>query len=41
MYYRKDWLSKTGSPSSRISKAEFKNEKDIEEFTFKTFDIKK
>lgn len=29
LIYRKYWLSKVGSPSSRIHRAEFSNEKDI------------
>ncbi|XP_068246202.1 acylphosphatase-2-like isoform X2 [Palaemon carinicauda] len=36
----KDWLRNTGSPSSRIDKAEFKNEKDIEDYTFSGFSIR-
>lgn len=39
--FRKRWLKTTGSPSSRIEKAEFKNEADIKNFTFSTFDIKR
>lgn len=35
----KTWLQNTGSPSSRIDKAEFKNESDINEFTFTDFEI--
>lgn len=37
---RKEWLQKTGSPSSRIDKAEFKNEKEIEDYSFKSFSIR-
>ena len=37
----KDWLMKTGSPSSRIDKAEFNNEKEIEEYTFHNFSIRR
>ncbi|XP_042231598.1 acylphosphatase-2-like isoform X1 [Homarus americanus] len=36
----KNWLQKTGSPSSRIDKVEFKNEKEIQEYTFKHFSVK-
>ncbi|XP_050688198.1 acylphosphatase-2-like isoform X1 [Eriocheir sinensis] len=36
----KDWLQRTGSPSSRIEKAEFKNEKEIDDYSFKNFSIK-
>lgn len=36
----KDWLKKTGSPSSRIEKVEFKNEREIQDYTFKNFSIK-
>ncbi|XP_064110720.1 acylphosphatase-2-like isoform X2 [Macrobrachium nipponense] len=36
----KDWLEKTGSPSSRIERAEFKNEKAIEDYTFSGFNIR-
>ncbi|KAJ0183140.1 hypothetical protein K1T71_001116 [Dendrolimus kikuchii] len=35
------WLKYTGSPSSRIDKAEFRNEKDINEYTFDNFGIAK
>ncbi|KAK9737275.1 Acylphosphatase [Popillia japonica] len=37
----KKWLKSTGSPSSRIEKAEFSNETDIKSLTFGTFDIKR
>ncbi|XP_027227091.1 acylphosphatase-1 isoform X1 [Penaeus vannamei] len=36
----KDWLQRIGSPSSHITKAEFKNEREIPEYTFKGFSIK-
>ncbi|XP_063848294.1 acylphosphatase-2-like isoform X1 [Scylla paramamosain] len=36
----KEWLQKTGSPSSRIDKAEFKNEKEIEDYSFKSFSVR-
>ncbi|XP_076047772.1 acylphosphatase-1-like isoform X5 [Oratosquilla oratoria] len=36
----KDWLRNTGSPSSRITKAEFRNEKEIEAVSFSHFNIK-
>ncbi|CAH2240086.1 acylphosphatase-2-like [Pararge aegeria] len=35
------WLKTTGSPSSQIDKAEFKNNKDITEYTFQSFDIRR
>ncbi|XP_044746668.1 acylphosphatase-2-like [Coccinella septempunctata] len=37
----KNWLQKIGSPSSRIDKAEFKNEKEINAFSFNDFSVKK
>ncbi|XP_026748896.1 acylphosphatase-2-like [Galleria mellonella] len=33
------WLKTTGSPSSKIDKAEFRNQKDITEYTFENFSI--
>ncbi|KAJ3638238.1 hypothetical protein MTP99_001636 [Tenebrio molitor] len=36
----KRWLQTTGSPQSRIDKAEFLNEKEIKTFTFDSFKIK-
>ncbi|KAL0830374.1 hypothetical protein ABMA28_002560 [Loxostege sticticalis] len=33
------WLKSTGSPSSQIDKAEFRNQKDINEYTFDDFSI--
>ncbi|XP_063848296.1 acylphosphatase-2-like isoform X2 [Scylla paramamosain] len=38
--HMKEWLQKTGSPSSRIDKAEFKNEKEIEDYSFKSFSVR-
>lgn len=35
------WLQKTGSPKSTILKAEFKNEKVIDQLTFNSFDIRR
>lgn len=35
----KTWLEKVGSPASRIEKVEFKNEKDIDEYTYSDFDV--
>ncbi|XP_038214175.1 acylphosphatase-2-like [Zerene cesonia] len=35
------WLKTTGSPSSKIDKAEFRNEKEISEYTFQSFDIRR
>jgi acylphosphatase len=37
----KEWLRKTGSPKSRIDKAEFKNEKEIIKLDFTAFDVRK
>jgi len=37
----KEWLSKTGSPKSKIDKAEFKNEKEITKIDFQSFDVRK
>ncbi len=37
----KDWLKNKGSPKSRIDKAEFKSEKEIEKLEFTTFDFRK
>jgi acylphosphatase len=37
----KVWLQTTGSPKSRIMKAEFTNEKAITELNGKTFDIQR
>lgn len=37
----KDWLRKTGSPKSRIDKAEFKNEKFIDSLEFSEFNVRK
>ncbi|KAK3869441.1 hypothetical protein Pcinc_025242 [Petrolisthes cinctipes] len=36
----KDWLSNVGSRASRIERAEFKNEKEIQDYTFKKFTIR-
>jgi len=36
------WLQKTGSPSSRIEKAVFKNERQLEAFSFpEKFEVRK
>ncbi|XP_033217226.1 acylphosphatase-1-like [Belonocnema kinseyi] len=35
------WLQHKGSPSSSIEKADFRNEKEIPELTFKDFTIRK
>lgn len=40
MFFRKYWLHNTGSPSSRIEKADFKNEKEISQYSFSNFTIK-
>ncbi|XP_045476003.1 acylphosphatase-1-like [Harmonia axyridis] len=37
----KVWLQKTGSPKSKIEKAEFRNEKQITSASFNDFSIKK
>ena len=37
----KEWLRKTGSPKSRIDKAEFKNEKEVTKLEFIAFDVRK
>ena len=37
----KNWLQKTGSPKSKITKAEFTNEKTITKLTGDTFSIKR
>ncbi|XP_014270766.1 acylphosphatase-2 [Halyomorpha halys] len=37
----KDWLSRVGSPSSSIDKAVFKEEKQIQQFSFNDFSIKR
>ncbi|XP_023944445.2 acylphosphatase-2 [Bicyclus anynana] len=36
-----NWLKTTGSPSSQIDKANFKNDKEISEYTFSNFDIRR
>ncbi|XP_047509264.1 acylphosphatase-2-like [Pieris napi] len=35
------WLKTTGSPSSKIDKADFNNNKEIDDYTFKSFDIRR
>ncbi|XP_011874450.1 PREDICTED: acylphosphatase-1-like isoform X5 [Vollenhovia emeryi] len=37
----KEWLRRTGSPQSRIDKAEFRNEKEISQLSFSNFEIRK
>jgi len=37
----KIWLQKTGSPKSKITKAQFTNEKSITKLTGNTFNIKR
>lgn len=39
--FRKQWLRHTGSPQSRIDKAEFHNEKEISQPSFSNFEIRK
>ena len=43
MYYKDEWtpIKATGSPSSRIDKAVFNNEREIEKYTFEHFGIRK
>ncbi|KAJ9601550.1 hypothetical protein L9F63_000293, partial [Diploptera punctata] len=36
----KRWLKYTGSPMSRIDKAEFRNEKCIDSYTFSDFKVR-
>ena len=36
----KEWLRNEGSPRSRIDRAIFRNEKEIEEYTFKGFYVR-
>ncbi|XP_034232161.1 acylphosphatase-2-like isoform X1 [Thrips palmi] len=36
----KVWLQRTGSPESKIDKAEFRNVKEIDSYTFTSFDIR-
>merc|ERR1712001_430517 len=36
----KEWLRNEGSPRSRIEKAIFRNEKEIEQYTFKGFYVR-
>ena len=35
------WLKETGSPKSRIDKVVFSNRKEIDQNTFKTFEIRR
>ncbi|CAK1555443.1 unnamed protein product [Leptosia nina] len=35
------WLKTTGSPSSKIDKAEFTHNKDLSDYTFQSFDIRR
>ena len=37
----KDWLKKSGSPKSRIDKVVFNMEKEMTEFEFNSFEIRK
>ncbi|XP_028677740.1 acylphosphatase-1 [Erpetoichthys calabaricus] len=37
----KAWLKNKGSPKSRIDKAEFSNEKDIQKLVFEDFTVRK
>ncbi|XP_018369280.1 PREDICTED: acylphosphatase-1-like isoform X2 [Trachymyrmex cornetzi] len=37
----KQWLRHTGSPQSRIDKAEFRNEKEISQPSFANFEVRK
>lgn len=38
---RMHWLKTTGSPSSKIEKCEFRNQQDIEDYTFNNFEIQR
>jgi acylphosphatase len=37
----KSWLQKTGSPKSKIERAEFKSIKEIKKLEFASFDVRK
>lgn len=37
----KEWLQKTGSPSSKVTKVQFKNEKSISKLTGNIFEIRR
>ena len=37
----KEWLKKTGSPKSKIEKAEFRTEKEITKLEFTSFEFRK
>ena len=37
----KSWLRNVGSPSSKITKAEFTAERELENYTFQNFDIRR
>ena len=37
----KKWLQTTGSPSSRIDKAVFSNEREVSEHSFASFEIRR
>ncbi|XP_072932536.1 acylphosphatase-2-like [Epargyreus clarus] len=37
----KNWLKTTGSPSSKIDKAEFKNDKEVSDYSFNDFEIRR
>lgn len=37
----KTWLRTKGSPASRIDKAEFKNEKEIQEYNYPSFTVRR
>ena len=37
----KNWLRFKGSPASRIDKAEFKNEKEIQQYSYSSFSVKR
>ena len=39
--HRKNWLTNTGSPYSRIDKAEFFNERTISDFDFPDFSVRR
>lgn len=40
-YCRKRWLKYTGSPLSKIEKAEFRNEKSIDDYSLTEFKVRR
>lgn len=39
--FRKHWLENTGSPMSKIERANFANEREIKDYTFENFGIRR